>query len=118
MIKDFEENDEIIINPEFNKTLKESLRQSKRRLMLFIDHNENVNPIEFKEEISKEDTQDKRFDSLNSVKFATRNYKKDPLNKNKVSLGLKKEDLETSESGEEDLWVWEIESIPNFYPRK
>mmetsp|Transcript_32738 Transcript_32738/g.37398 ORF Transcript_32738/g.37398 Transcript_32738/m.37398 type:complete len:219 (+) Transcript_32738:1721-2377(+) len=41
----FKENDELIINPEFNKSLKESLRLSKRRLMLFIDNNDEVNPI-------------------------------------------------------------------------
>lgn len=38
-------DDEIIINPEFNKSLKESLKQSKRRLMLFIDNNESKNPV-------------------------------------------------------------------------
>lgn len=36
----------IIINPEFNKSLKESLRQSKRRLMLFIDNDEDQNPVD------------------------------------------------------------------------
>lgn len=45
--------DDIIINPEFNKSLKESLKQSKRRLMLFIDNNEAVNPVKEKPKLAR-----------------------------------------------------------------
>ena len=36
----FEDDEDLVINPDFNKSLKESLKQSKRRLMLFIDNND------------------------------------------------------------------------------
>lgn len=39
----FKDNDDIIINPEFGQSLKASLKASKRRLMLFIDNNDQLN---------------------------------------------------------------------------
>ena len=44
----FRDDDDIIINPEFGQSLKASLKASKRRLMLFIDNNEEANPVESK----------------------------------------------------------------------
>ncbi len=52
----FREDDEIIINPEFGKSLKASLKASKRRLMLFIDNNDAVNPVTERSKFSSKKT--------------------------------------------------------------
>ena len=119
ILKDFENNDEIIINPEFNDCLKESLKQSKRRLMLFIDHNEEINPIETQSKFDKGEVKDEKLNAFyHSPNIETSKFKLATINKNKISLGLKKEDLEISDDRDEDLCIWEIESTANFfYPK-
>ena len=114
----FQENDEIVINPEFNKSLKESLKQSKRRLMLFIDHNEDLNPIDEKPKFIKAVSNNSDTSKSNKNSFRKKKDNKAILDKKKMSLGLRNEDFESSNEGEEDLCLCEIEPQGKlFYPK-
>lgn len=113
------QDDEIIINPEFNKSLKESLRQSKRRLMLFIDNNDEVNPVVEKPKLARLCSNDSEVSKVNkSSKFKNQPKATEKQIKVKESLGLKKDDLEYSIDGEEDVCICEIEPIPNYFYSK
>lgn len=112
----FQEDDDIIINPEFGRSLKESLKQSKRRLMLFIDNNEELNPIEERSRFSRIIIKDSE-----TSKASNANKKKPKLKKKQIktdnkrfSLGLQNEEVEYSEAGDEDLCLCEVEPIPGF----
>ena len=113
------QDDEIIINPEFNKSLKESLRQSKRRLLLFIDNNDEVNPVVDKPKLARVFSKDSDVSKVSkSSKFKKQPKVDDKQIKVKESLGLKKDDLDYSIDGEEDLCICEIEPMPNYFYSK
>ena len=86
--------------------------------MLFIDHNEDLNPIDEKPKFIKAISNNS--DTSKSMKSSFRKKKaekKSILDNKKMSLGLKNEDSEYSSEGEEDLCLWEIEPYSKiFYP--
>ena len=122
----FKDNDEIIINPEFGWSLKASLKASKRRLMLFIDNNEEINlPKEKSKFFSNEIWKIEQLKGNSNIfiystgkqnilskpkqqKKSSSRYNQKPKtemkNGQRFSLGLHKEDIEYSIDGYYD---WE-----------
>ena len=112
----FGEDDDIIINPEFGRSLKESLKQSKRRLLLFIDNKEQSDPLGGKDRYRRASMGNEGSKNTSRVSQTAQDKVQRPKTKKKhlepgknqpdlkrYSLGLRNEEFEYSQSGEEDL---------------
>ncbi|CAI2381110.1 unnamed protein product [Moneuplotes crassus] len=125
----FRDDDDIVINPEFGRSLKASLKASKRRLMLFIDTNNPSNPPSQRSKFSSKNPAPTTHTKISTTGH---DYKAKPCMRyveetdgKRASLGLKKEDIVQSvekssswhETGRrnEDLVLWEFEPLPRYF---
>ncbi|CAI2379941.1 unnamed protein product [Moneuplotes crassus] len=132
----FRDDSEIIINPEFGKSLKASLKASKRRLMLFIDNNDSVNPVAERSKFAVKKPS-KEGKGIGGFKLQQRSKKQrygqqEPEGTERFSLGLNKEDIVQSveksswesslgcigDRKQDDIVLCEFEPLPKYFRHK